>query len=81
MKLKTNLAHQLLFLIIVIISIIVISLGFILPKNLLPIYENNIYSYLIKFLFKQYGTTSFFKVFDKISFDIEVSYHKNFSIS
>ena len=46
MKLKTNLAHQLLFLIIVIISIIVISLGFILPKNLLPIYENNIYSYL-----------------------------------
>lgn len=46
MKIKTNLTNQLLFIIITIISIIVISLGFILPKNLLPIYEKNIYSYL-----------------------------------
>lgn len=43
---KPNLTEQLLFICIVIIAIIIISLGLILPKNLLPIYEDNLYNYL-----------------------------------
>ena len=37
--------------------------------------------YFINFLCVQYGTTSFFKVLDKISVPQEESYHLNFSIS
>lgn len=43
---KPNLTEQLLFICIIIIIIIVISLGIILPRNLLPIYEENLYNYL-----------------------------------
>ena len=43
---KPNLTEQLLFICIVIIVIIVISLGIILPRTLLPIYEDNLYNYL-----------------------------------
>lgn len=43
---KPSLTEQLLFICIVIIIIIVISLGIILPRNLLPIYEDNLYNYL-----------------------------------
>lgn len=43
---KPNLTEQLLFICIVIIIIILVSLGIILPRNLLPIYEDNLYNYL-----------------------------------
>ncbi|MDO5568902.1 MAG: HAMP domain-containing sensor histidine kinase [bacterium] len=43
---KSNLSNQLLSIGIAIIGIMVVSLGIILPKNLLPIYENSIYNYL-----------------------------------
>ena len=43
---KPNLTEQLLFICIVIVVIMIISLGIILPGNLLPIYEDNLYNYL-----------------------------------
>lgn len=43
---KPNLTEQLLFICIVIVAIMIISLGIILPRNLLPIYEDNLYNYL-----------------------------------
>ena len=43
---KPNLTEQLLFMCIVIVVIMIISLGIILPRNLLPIYEDNLYNYL-----------------------------------
>lgn len=43
---KPNLTEQLLFICIVIVVIMIISLGIILPRNLLPIYEDNLYNYL-----------------------------------
>ena len=43
---KPNLTEQLLFICIVIVVIRIISLGIILPRNLLPIYEDNLYNYL-----------------------------------
>ena len=46
MKNKFSLTEQLLYICILIIGIIVISLGIILPKTLLPIYEENLYNYL-----------------------------------
>ena len=46
MKNKISLTEQLLYVCILIVSIIVISLGIILPKTLLPIYEENLYNYL-----------------------------------
>ena len=41
-----KLRDQIFILLIVIITIIIISLGYILPRTLLPIYEKNIYYYL-----------------------------------
>lgn len=46
MRLKENLSKQLLTLCIVIFSIILFTVGIILPNALLPIYENTIYQYL-----------------------------------
>ena len=46
MKSKKSLTDQLLYIYIIVVSLIIISLGIILPKTLLPIYEENIYSYL-----------------------------------
>lgn len=46
MKLKTTLYRQLISIAIIICGIIFISLGLLLPKLLLPIYEKNIYQYL-----------------------------------
>ena len=43
---KPNLTEQLLFICIVIVVIMIILLGIILPRNLLPIYEDNLYNYL-----------------------------------
>lgn len=43
---KPNLTEQLLFICIVIVVIMIISLGIILPRNLLLIYEDNLYNYL-----------------------------------
>jgi len=43
---KPKLTEQLIFICIAVISIIIISLGIILPQNLLPIYEENLYNYL-----------------------------------
>ena len=47
---KPNLTEQLLFICIVIVVIMIISLGIILPRNLLPIYEDNLYNYLREYL-------------------------------
>lgn len=46
MKLKTTLYRQLISIAVIICGIIFISLGLLLPKLLLPIYEKNIYQYL-----------------------------------
>ena len=46
MKYEYTLREQLLVLTVVIIIVLIISLGVILPKQLVPIYEKNIYSYL-----------------------------------
>ena len=43
---RVNLTEQLLIICIFILGIIVISLGIILPNNLIPIYETNVYNYL-----------------------------------
>lgn len=43
---KSKLSHQLLSTIIIAFSIILISIGIILPNTMLPIYEKNLYNYL-----------------------------------
>ena len=43
---KNNLTEQLFIVCMIIIGIMVVSLGIILPKLLLPIYETNVYNYL-----------------------------------
>ena len=43
---KINLKQQLFLIYILVIGILIISLGIILPTNLLPIYEDNLYNYL-----------------------------------
>ena len=43
---KPTLTEQLLLICVSIIIIVVVSLGIILPKTLLPIYEDNLYNYL-----------------------------------
>ena len=45
-KKNVNLTDQLLLICVVILGIIVISLGIVLPNNLVPIYETNVYNYL-----------------------------------
>ena len=46
MRHKFNLTEQLLVVCIIILMVVVISLGIILPNNLIPIYETNVYNYL-----------------------------------
>ena len=46
MKVKSNLLKQLFVIALIIFAIIYLSLGILLPKILLPIYEKNIYQYL-----------------------------------
>lgn len=46
MRRNINLTEQLLIVCIIILGIIVVSLGIILPNNLIPIYETNVYNYL-----------------------------------
>ena len=48
---KISLTNQLIYICILIIGIISIALGIILPKELLPIYEENIYNKLKQPLF------------------------------
>lgn len=43
---KFKLSHQLLSIIIITFSMILISIGIILPNSMLPIYEKNLYNYL-----------------------------------
>ncbi len=43
---KPTLTEQLLFICVSIIVIVIISLGIVLPKTLLPVYEENLYNYL-----------------------------------
>ena len=43
---KSKLSHQLLSIILIAFSIIIISMGIILPNTMLPIYEKNLYNYL-----------------------------------
>lgn len=46
MKQRRNLTEQLFLIYVLVISILIISLGLVLPKTLLPIYEENLYNYL-----------------------------------
>lgn len=43
---KPTLTEQLLLICILIVVIVIISLGVILPRTLLPVYEENLYNYL-----------------------------------
>ena len=43
---KLTLTEQFLFICVSIIGIVIISLGMVLPKTLLPVYEENLYNYL-----------------------------------
>ena len=43
---KPTLTEQLLLICALIIIIVIVSLGIILPKTLLPTYEENLYNYL-----------------------------------
>ena len=43
---KLTLTEQFLFICIAIIVIVIISLGMVLPRTLLPVYEENLYNYL-----------------------------------
>ena len=43
---KPTLTEQLLLIFVLIIFIVIISLGIILPRTLLPVYEDNLYNYL-----------------------------------
>ena len=43
---KITLTEQFLFICVSIIVIVIISLGMVLPKTLLPVYEDNLYNYL-----------------------------------
>lgn len=43
---KSKLSHQLLSIILIAFSIIIISIGIIIPNTMLPIYEKNLYNYL-----------------------------------
>ena len=43
---KKSLTTQLIWICVTILSIAIISLGVILPNNLVPIYEANVYNYL-----------------------------------
>ena len=43
---KPTLTEQLLFICVLIVFIVIISLGIVLPKTLLPIYEENLYNHL-----------------------------------
>ena len=43
MKLKHNLYRQLILIVLVIFVLVYVSMAFILPKALIPIYEKNIY--------------------------------------
>ena len=43
---KTSLTEQLFAICIIIVSIMIISLGIILPRMLVPVYETNVYNYL-----------------------------------
>ena len=46
MRQKKTLTEQLFLIYVLVISILIISLGLVLPKTLLPIYEENLYNYL-----------------------------------
>ena len=43
---KLTLTKQFLFICVSIVVIVIISLGMVLPKTLLPVYEDNLYNYL-----------------------------------
>ena len=43
---KPTLTEQLLLICVSIIFIVIISLGIVLPRTLLPVYEENLYNYL-----------------------------------
>ena len=64
---KPNLTEQLLFICIVIVVIMIISLGIILPRNLLPIYVNNENIYISNNLNKVLGLDSPKEILSKIN--------------
>ena len=43
---KNTLIEQLFIICIIILGIMIVSLGIILPKMLIPVYETNVYNYL-----------------------------------
>lgn len=77
---KLSLTQQLIFLIFIIIGIVSIALGIILPKELLPIYEENIYNKLKEPLFFINNTDDINYNNDKKDNDIAYIYILNNSI-
>lgn len=64
-----KLKDQIFVLLVIIIAVIIIALGYILPKTLLPIYEKNIYYYL-----KQPLNFVENDINDSVALDTEVAY-------
>lgn len=68
---KPTLTEQLLFICVLIVFIVIISLGIVLPKTLLPIYEENLYNHLRQSLLLLENPTN---VSNKISSEIAYIY-------
>ena len=77
---KTSLTKQLISICILIVGIIFIALGIILPKELLPIYEENIYNKLKQPLIFVNNSEDINKEYNEIETDIAYIYtqiHQN----
>jgi len=77
---ERSLTSQLIFICILIVGIIFIALGIILPKELLPIYEENIYNKLKQPLIFVNDSDDFNKEDDMLETDIAYIYIRNNSI-
>ena len=75
-----SLTKQLLYLILLIVGIIFIALGIILPKELLPIYEENIYNKLKEPLYFINNTEDIYNENGRINADIAYIYNINNNI-
>ena len=77
---KISLTKQLLYLILLIVGIIFIALGIVLPKELLPIYEENIYNKLKEPLYFINNTEDIYRENGRINADIAYVYNINSNI-
>ena len=77
---ETSLTKQLISICILIVGIIIIALGIILPKELLPIYEENIYNKLKQPLIFVNDSEDINKEYNELETDIGYIYIRNNSI-